>query len=50
MQRHFTLPDNFDPDNIRAGSKDGVLTITVGKIDLPQPKALPFKRAKRCLC
>ncbi len=45
FKRHFTLPDNFDPDNIRAGSKDGVLTITVGKIDLPQPKSITIQKS-----
>ena len=38
--RSFRLPDNIDENNIDAGYKDGILTLTLIKAEKPQPKAI----------
>lgn len=38
--RRFTLPDNVDQGNIAASFKDGVLTLTLSKVEPPEPKAI----------
>ena len=38
--RRFTLPDNVDQSNIAANFKDGVLTLTLRKIEPVEPKAI----------
>jgi HSP20 family protein len=38
--RRFSLPDTADPDTIEARSNDGVLEITVGKLEKTQPRKI----------
>lgn len=38
--KKYRLPENVDGDNITAKYKDGVLTITVNKVELPETKRL----------
>jgi len=39
FSRSFTLPKNVDVDGITASAKDGVLTVTVPKVEEEKPKA-----------
>lgn len=36
FQRTLSLPEDCDPDNIEASLKDGLLTITIGRRELPK--------------
>ncbi|OEY66151.1 Hsp20/alpha crystallin family protein [Marinobacter sp. X15-166B] len=38
--RRFTLPDNVDQDTISASFKDGILTLTLTKVEPAEPKAI----------
>lgn len=38
--RRFTLPDNVDEDSIRARFKEGVLSLTLTKVEPAEPKAI----------
>lgn len=38
--RRFTLPDNVDESSIQARFSDGVLSLSLKKIEPPQPKAI----------
>lgn len=38
--RSFTLPDNIDEKHIDASFKDGMLTLTVPKLEKSRPKAI----------
>ena len=38
FQRRFVLPDTVDKDAIKANMKDGVLSITIPKVEPKQPK------------
>ncbi|MDC0660985.1 Hsp20/alpha crystallin family protein [Marinobacter sp. SS21] len=38
--RRFTLPDNVDPSSIAASFKDGILTLTLNKVEPQEPKAI----------
>ncbi|NMT62811.1 Hsp20/alpha crystallin family protein [Marinobacter orientalis] len=38
--RRFTLPENVDEDSIRANFKDGVLSLTLTKVEPAEPKAI----------
>lgn len=38
--RRFTLPDNVDEGSIKAGFKDGVLSLTLTKVEPAEPKAI----------
>lgn len=38
--RRFTLPDNVDSGSIRANFKDGVLSLTLNKVEPAEPKAI----------
>lgn len=38
--RRFTLPDNVDEENVKAGFKDGVLSLTLTKVEPKEPKAI----------
>lgn len=43
--RKFTLPDNSNPEDVKATYKDGVLTVTVAKKVPPQsnkPQTVPI--------
>jgi HSP20 family protein len=41
--RSFVLPDNLDPQGIRAESQDGVLTVHLPKAKVVKPKAIEVK-------
>ncbi|XP_077219239.1 MATH domain and coiled-coil domain-containing protein At3g58270-like [Tasmannia lanceolata] len=43
FSRKFVLPDNMNTDAISAIYKDGVLTLTVGKIEDKKPKTIQVK-------
>ncbi|MGH8144153.1 MAG: Hsp20/alpha crystallin family protein [Steroidobacteraceae bacterium] len=36
--RHFTLPDNVKTDDIRAHHSNGVLEVTIPKVQAPEPR------------
>ncbi len=38
--RRFSLPDTVDAENIEAVMKDGVLTVTLPKVEAPKPKKI----------
>lgn len=38
--RRFTLPDNVDAGSIRASFNDGVLSLTLNKVEPAEPKAI----------
>ncbi len=43
FSRSFTLPDNVDAANIRAESKDGVITVHVAKVKVAPKKPTEIK-------
>jgi HSP20 family protein len=43
FQRSFTLPDNTDPENIEANSKDGVLEVVIPKMEKSKKEAKKIK-------
>lgn len=40
FMRRFTLPDNVDEASIRAAFKDGILSLTLTKVEPAEPKAI----------
>jgi len=45
FSRTFTLPDDVDFENIGAAFKNGILTLTMPKIELPKPKKILISAA-----
>ena len=45
FSRTFTLPDDIDAENISATFKNGILTMTMPKIELPKPKKILISAA-----
>ena len=43
FQRAFTLPPNVNSEAITANYRDGVLTLTVPKVEEAQPKEIPIE-------
>ena len=43
FMRSFTLPDNVDESKIEASFKDGMLNLTIPKIEATKPKAIDVK-------
>ena len=43
FSRSFTLPETVDADAIGADLKDGVLAVTLPKVEAPAPKAIKVK-------
>ncbi len=43
FERSFTLPEGIDEDNIEGEFKNGVLTITIPKVEAKQPKKIDVK-------
>jgi HSP20 family protein len=43
--RTFTLPDTVNPDAIEARVQNGVLSLTLPKVEKAQPRAIPVKSA-----
>lgn len=43
FSRSFTLPDTVDRDNVNANFKDGILEITIPKIEGAKPKQIEIK-------
>ncbi|MEJ2068311.1 MAG: Hsp20/alpha crystallin family protein, partial [Deltaproteobacteria bacterium] len=43
FSRSFTLPDTVDRDNVTANFKDGILEITIPKIEGAKPKQIEIK-------
>jgi len=41
--RRFNLPDDADPDQIDAKSKNGVLEISIPRVEAAKPKKIPVK-------
>lgn len=41
--RSFRLPDNVDPEKIEATAKDGVLTLTIPKVEPEEPKRIEIE-------
>jgi HSP20 family molecular chaperone IbpA len=49
VNRSFTIPDQCDPDSLKADLKDGVLTLTLTLKQLPEtkePKKIPITTTK----
>ncbi len=42
FQRSFTLPRHIETDAIKAGFKDGVLTLSIPKPEVVKPTAIPI--------
>lgn len=42
FQRTFTLPRSVRSEDAKASFKDGVLTLSIPKIEQPKPKAIPI--------
>jgi HSP20 family protein len=40
FSRAIRLPDNIDPDRVRARLADGVLTVTISKAEMAKPKKI----------
>ena len=40
FQRFFTLPDTVDTENVKADYKNGVLTVTLPKMEVAKPKTI----------
>ncbi|CAN5847884.1 Hsp20/alpha crystallin family protein [soil metagenome] len=40
FERSFVLPSTTDPDRIEASYKDGILTITVAKVEKARPRQI----------
>jgi HSP20 family protein len=45
FQRSFSLPEDADDSKVEAGFKDGVLKVTVGKLEQAKPKSIEVKVA-----
>jgi HSP20 family protein len=43
FHRSFTLPDSVDPDKVRAGLKDGILEVRLGKREQAKPRQIQVK-------
>ena len=43
FQRSFTLPRNVETTNIKAGFKDGVLTLSIPKPEAAKPTEIPIE-------
>ena len=43
FQRSFTLPRHIETDTIKAGFKDGVLTLGIPKAEVAKPTEIPIK-------
>lgn len=41
FQRSFTLPTNVNPERVKATCKDGILTITMPKVEAAKRKEIP---------
>ncbi len=41
--RRFTLPDNIDSENVNASFKDGLLTLSLNKVEPKEPKAIEIE-------
>ncbi|KAJ7566352.1 hypothetical protein O6H91_02G098400 [Diphasiastrum complanatum] len=44
--RRFVLPDNAQPEGVKAKAEDGVLTITVPKAKIPEPNVRTISISK----
>jgi len=42
FQRAFSMPDDADPDKIKAAYKHGILTVTVKRLETAKPKVIPI--------
>jgi len=45
FDRRFTLPQDIDEDKVSAAFKNGILTVTIPRKALPQPKRIAIKVA-----
>jgi len=44
FRREFTLPARVDEDNVKASCKDGILTITLPKLEIEHSKKIPIEK------
>lgn len=44
-ERSFTLSEDFNPDKVEAGMKDGLLTVTLPRAEAVKPKKIAVKSA-----
>lgn len=45
FERAFTLSEDFDPDRIEAGMRNGVLTVTLPRAEAAQPRKIAVQAA-----
>jgi HSP20 family protein len=43
FERSFALPSTVDPDKITAGYENGILTVTIPKVERARPREIPVK-------
>jgi HSP20 family protein len=43
FERTFALPNTIDPDQIQASYQDGVLTVTLPKVEKARPREIPVQ-------
>ena len=46
FQRNLALPQGVKPEDIQAGYEDGILTVTVPKVEEEKPKRIEVKAKK----
>lgn len=47
FSRTFTLPDTISPENVKAGFKDGVLTVTLPKKEASKPRQIKVEASNQ---
>lgn len=47
FERSFTLPTTVDPDRIQAATENGVLTVTLPKVEKAKPREIPISAASK---
>ena len=43
LERRFTLPEDVDAEAVKAASRDGILTVTIGKPEVRKPRQIPIE-------
>ena len=43
FERRFTLPEDVDGEAVKAASRDGILTVTIGKPEVKKPRQIPIE-------
>ncbi|MEN8149565.1 MAG: Hsp20/alpha crystallin family protein [Planctomycetota bacterium] len=43
FERRFTLPEEVAAEAVKAASRDGILTVTIGKPEVKKPRQIPIE-------